>query len=213
MGRKSGGRKGATNRGGAGGAGRQVDVHGNPSAEAIRQVNEAIKNIPTKVWQALDAHGAKAVLAEHLTDVMPHLATVQPRGWPTGATWQNVDGLYSHGKKMALVGERYQQLGGTAELTSHRIPGVFRHELGHAHDDALGGASRRADFMKAYAADVKKMPGADKPMLHYYLQKGEAGPSEAYAEMFGHHFGGGSSYSDVRKSFPRAYKVMKRELK
>lgn len=213
MGRKGGGGRGSrAGKAGAGGGMSLLRVDGSPNALAVKEVENVLKSLPKGVVDKLNAHGVKAVVAGTLGDTLPQILHLHPRGWPAGATWENVDGVYDSSKKLAVAASAYTNLAGKMVL-SGRPGGVMRHELGHAVDDALGRASRSADFMKAYRADVAKIPTVDHGKYKYYLQPGSAGPSEAFAEIFGHHFGGGSGYQDLRTVFPNTYRVLKKLIK
>ncbi len=100
--------------------------------------------------------------------------------------------------------------------------GVLRHEMGHAFDDALvtpAGTvgSARTKFRKAYDLDKKDIlaKGEEaKNNYSYYLQQGEAGKSEAFAEIFGHVTGGGSnSWTFKLTDWARTTKVVEELIK
>lgn len=209
MGRKSGGRKGAAGGAGGGGAGRQIDVLGNPSTTAINEVNAAIRSIPEKIWKKLDQAGVKMVLGGKLEDVDPQLANMQPRGWPAGSTWKEVGGGFNTYTKRGWMVESVQDSSGRAFKRTGYIGGTFKHETGHAFDSALGKASEKEAFMKAYNSDVAKIPNSSRDRYSYFLQGGNAGPSEAFAELFNQHHGLSPGRQDVISVFPKAYKVLK----
>jgi hypothetical protein len=76
----------------------------------------------------------------------------------------------------------------TESKGGHTSGSAAAHELGHALDDALGGgqmfgASKTSQWRQAYAAVVEEGKRSGK-LSPYFLQKGEAGPQEMWAEAF-----------------------------
>jgi hypothetical protein len=62
--------------------------------------------------------------------------------------------------------------------------------MGHAVDNCLGGFSRTDEFKHAYYLDIGQIDDDLKPRVSYFLQPGQGGPSEAFAELVCYHFGG-----------------------
>ncbi|MBZ4194741.1 MAG: hypothetical protein LAE24_10615 [Candidatus Contendobacter sp.] len=91
---------------------------------------------------------------------------------------------------------------------------VFRHEIGHALDDASGGLSNSFWFIAAYELDFEKLimnvSMKDEMVRHfYYLQEGQAGRRETFAELFAILIGGGSDRKAVLKvAFPNSYNAV-----
>ena len=148
-----------------------------------------------------------------LTEDNPSLKGVQPRGWPAGSTWDNVEGVYSPGIKRAVTAQFYDDRGGGGTMRSNRAGDVFRHEAGHAYDHSLNYESERPGFRRAYNADVKELEASSgwlfkKQNLSYFLQPGDAGPSEAFAELF-MEVSGGKGTRNVVQHFPRSANYMR----
>ncbi len=106
-------------------------------------------------------------------------------------------------------------------VASPRVLGVLAHETGHGLDMALGFASRDPAFMTAYKLDAKVLRAAKRAgesgsgRWDYFLQKYDAGPSEAFAEIFAwiaNNGAAGSSLYDVRPAFPNLTKYIKELL-
>jgi hypothetical protein len=70
------------------------------------------------------------------------------------------------------------------------------------------------EFKAAYEADMKEAAaGPDAPSLAYYLQPGEAGRSEAFAETFASvHGGGASPPKTIASNFPRVKALIEAEI-
>jgi hypothetical protein len=150
-------------------------------------------------------------VGKRLTELNPDLKGVHPRGWPAGMTWDTAEGLYSSREKAVNVTEFYRPVGRKEFIRNSRAAGVVLHESGHAYDHALGRVSSTSPaFIDAYKDDVKYMPKTAKPGLRYFLQKGSAGRSEAFAETFAWTVGEkGSGRTDLRLFFPRVAKLIK----
>lgn len=101
-----------------------------------------------------------------------------PRGWAAGKTWNDADGIYMSGSKIAAV----------AELTnagkSKRGAAVLWHELGHAIDHSLGWYSHTSAFEGAYNDDVSNLNNQQKEQHTYFLQPELAGKEEVFAEIY-----------------------------
>lgn len=177
----------------------------------------ALAAIPDAVMRKLAAStNTKFVFGERVTQIMPSLKGVHPRGWPSGSTWDSADGFQSQGT--IATAETYQPIGQKGFVTATRAAGVMAHETGHAFDRALSWASRSPDFIKAYNVDAKPLRAAIKAgesgaqRFSYYLQRGEAGPSEAFAEIFAQAIvgGSGSHQRDILQFFPTVAAIMRR---
>ncbi|MCP1550695.1 MULTISPECIES: hypothetical protein [Methylorubrum] len=161
---------------------------GNGTSPAFRaQVRGAWKKVPPPVRRALRQAQVAVHSPARLIDVAPDLADQHPRGWLPGSTWKEVDGAYIPGLRRVIVSEtallrvtgKYQPTG--------RADTVLTHEIGHAYDDARRYESRTAAFRSAYDADVARYlrTGGTRDGEHrYFLQPGDAGPSEMFAETF-----------------------------
>ena len=76
-------------------------------------------------------------------------------------------------------------------LSTRRVAGATRHEVGHAADEVYGNFSQDPAFRAAYNADVADIRANNTPVDPYYLQAGDAGPEETFAEAFAQTYGGG----------------------
>jgi hypothetical protein len=141
------------------------------------------------VQSTLDACGVRVEVVRRVIDARPHLAGVRPRGWPAGLSYENADACYDGGA--VIVAEVHADYGTGQEVPSSRVAGVTRHELGHAVDEVYGNFSHDAVFRAAYDADVADILANNTPVDPYYLQAGDAGPEETFAEAFAQTYGGG----------------------
>jgi hypothetical protein len=203
-----------------------VSVASPVSARFVAEVEAAMSGVPDAVRRRVAGNGLAVRLADKVTDARPDLAEVSPRGWAEGGTWDNAEGLYDRSAGMVVSTERKRLAGlGSAYVRSDRAGGVTLHEYGHGVDanwNAPGGGlagifggddrlSRTTAFRDAYEADVRGLsavpaaPG-DQRSLKYFLQPGDSGPSEAFAEGFAVSHGrrGAFGYPETfRRSFPK----------
>ena len=187
-----------------------IEISEATGANFKTDVAVALTSIPPRALKAMADSGIRIRAGTKVTDLKPELKGVHPRGWPAGMTWDTADGFFDRAAKEVNVAEFYRPVGQKEFVPSTRVRGVASHETGHAFDKALDTPSATSrSFADAYAADVKSIPKAAKGGLRYFLQKGKAGRSEAFAEVFGWNTGAGSMRTDIRPFFPRVSKLVK----
>lgn len=109
-------------------------------------------------------------------DSLGYLRDEQPRGWTPGSTFAQVAGVYSPSDRVVAIGKHRH----------HGSHSVALHEFGHGADDALGkalGPGGHASDFPAFVAvhnQLRELGDAEP----YFLQAGDAGRSEAWAEAF-----------------------------
>jgi HK97 family phage prohead protease len=175
----------------------------------------AVRDIPPRAAKTMADAGIKVRAGARITQLKPELKGVHPRGWPRGMTWDTAEGLYDRAQKAVHITEFYRPVGSKKFVPSGRIRGVLLHESGHAFDHALGYPSNFSTaYIDAYADDVKQMAKDEKFSLGYYLQKGKAGRSEAFAELFARNVdvGAGAARQDIREFFPNASRLVKQAM-
>lgn len=181
--------------------------YGQPSPGFVQQIEGAVAGLSDRTKRRIARAGIEVAVAQKLGDARPDLVNVQPRGWPAGSTWANADGL-SDGNRVLACETYLSPLDGTVQRSS-RGPGVIRHEIGHGIDKSgprrLSHARR---FRAAYAADVADL--ATTAGLEYYLQVGDAGLQELFAELFAQLSGGGAARIDLPAHFPRCAAILRR---
>jgi hypothetical protein len=179
-----------------------------------KEISRIFNEMPQPVLNSLAENGCKLHLGNRLGDVRPDLKGKRPRGWLKGMTWESAEGLYDRDRKEIVSCN--QRLGWNGEyVDSNRKIGVLYHETGHAFDQASGDASRSPEFIRAYNEDVHQqhVSGMDTKPYSYFLQSGNAGRSETWAECFALINGWGTGAKDIRKVFPNSVKVIKDYIK
>ncbi len=196
----------------------RFDVVSDVSPAFQSRAKAAVGTIPAGVWKTLRSGGWQVRIAEFVVDAAPSLRGVQPRGWPTGSTWDNTDAVHLPARRMLVFAEKRRTRDGRI-VPSSRVESVFRHEVGHAFDRATGAAglyqSAGAGFMFAYHRDVTRMPEKNRTALNYYLQRGAAGRQEAFAEAFAILLGGGSdaaNRSRFESGFPTVMRYVRKAI-
>lgn len=177
-----------------------------PTADFSTTVNDTYNALPQNVRDALTKDGVKVVPTNRVTDVMPELAGQKPRGWPPGSTWDDVDGAYDTTGKRVIVAQRQ----GTNPPSGNDVSGLTRHETGHAVDH-LRNFSHSPDFQTAYDREAGALPKPDAQALDYFLQPGDSGKEEMFAELFATTNGGATTnYRGflLKKDFPDTLKVV-----
>lgn len=127
-------------------------------------------------------------------DHMSDLRNQAPRGWRAGKTWDDVDGAHRSNTGTLVAGH-------SSNADIHGRSAVL-HEFGHALDYAVGqrrfdsgsglASTDNADVLKgeSWSAAWRKVhaavaANADSRMNPYFIQPGDAGPQEMWAEAFG----------------------------
>jgi hypothetical protein len=174
-----------------------VKPGGSADDEDVRAVAIELAKLPPAVLARMEQIDVKVVACrESITDHRTDLKGVQPRGWPPGATWDNVPGVYLGDERAAVIATRddgagHRRVPPTGD--GHGSFNVVLHELGHGLDDrdAFGEkpGDEKSEFRKAYDADLQSLRDHHED---YLLQAPPAGPEEAWAESFAMAYGGDS---------------------
>lgn len=171
------------------------------------QIRTAWAELPQPLRSDLARAGWQVHVAEFVVDAAPALAESQPRGWPSGMSWQHTDAIHLPQQRRLVVAEKRRNSQGQI-VPATRAAGVLRHETGHAFDLAQGGRfkflSASPSFRAAYESDVARMSAAQRKALAYYLQNSAAGRQETLAEAFAISLGGGSDLANAT-TFPQAF--------
>jgi len=190
------------------------------AADFRKAIELALAEIPDPVRVAVMAAGYELRIAPRLTDVLPRLAGIRPRGYLAGETWDQADGgLFGKERVIVIAETALESVSGTYIATGTvRAGQLLRHEYGHAWD-LISRLSNTQQFISAYESDAAVlrgwlsrtdvMPPDAIEQLGYMLQSGQAGRQEAFAEIFAYlHGGGTASHIDALQSFPEATKVV-----
>jgi SPP1 gp7 family putative phage head morphogenesis protein len=174
------------------------------------------------VRQLLASKGVRVRLGENMTDVNPSLKGITPRGWPEGTTWENAEGGFDRQSKVVIVGRTRLHTSGSGQVVvSNRTPGVMRHEVGHALNNALDNIVDGSLFRAAYEKDfeaIQRLSDNSKKLVkkQYSYRLPETNPggyrSETFAELVAELSGGGVSAFNTAKRFPESAKVVRKIL-
>ncbi len=208
-----------------------IEYTGDPASDAYRDfVTTTTAGYPRGVQKALREHGTRIEVTGKLTSAYPGLKGKHPRGWPAGTTWDSVSGLHSPSKNAIIVSEKYRlirQKHYVSEGPKRRL-GMLNHEVGHAYDQTYmaskayatipaGSYSRTPAFAKAHRDDLKALRKNDLQNMHrrrYFMQKGDAGRSETFAECFAEAAGQQSDIGNeaISSAFPGCYKIVREAM-
>lgn len=194
-------------------------VAGNPPQSAIDEFSAMHATLSKHVQEKLENAGFKHVFAERLIDHYPELKGVSPRGWGSG-TWDNSDGVANWDRKEILIARTRKMSGTTGIYTeSTRLRGVFFHETGHGLDIALGRHqiqgfefTSQNPWFEAYANDFANIDAQNKAKLSYYIQEGDAGRQETFAELFANVYNASVLGERIDIYFPRCMALLRSTL-
>ena len=167
-----------------------LDIASSVSPAFVNEIEIAMQKLPTNTVKALAAHGYKVCISRTVPDAVPAARNQQVRGYEPSATWNSVFGMFNRSTKrvvMAETAELPDGAGGTkvSRLTNRdRRQGIVRHEFGHAVDQYLGNFSHTPQFKAAYDHGAAEISAPERQVLSYYLQPGDAGKEETFAELF-----------------------------
>lgn len=195
-----------------------IVAHGHHQNDDIERFRQVTATFPAHVKEVLAKSGCKIVYADRLENYDPETASKTPRGWKNGLTWSHTEGMYDGNKHEIVISrERKNHERGDIYEESTRIPGVLRHEAGHAYDSASGKLSETESFRSLHErdkADLERHGNLYGKQVEYYTQSGSIGASETFAEVFADHIGGGCRQDTVVSDyFPRCAAYIKDRLK
>lgn len=153
----------------------------------VEQVKRGLSTFPPGVIRLLNRYGAKVHVTPTTLDSDPDLQNTHARGYEDGMTIKNAPAMF---RSPNLVVCQYSFTANDSLVASDDPIGVLRHETGHAIDAFMHYLSQTDDFKHAYFLDVGAMDPDVQTKLHYYTQKAEGGPSEAFAEIVCGLYGG-----------------------
>jgi hypothetical protein len=194
------------------------------STQFFRQIRGFYDALPSKIRNYIQTKPTNFIATDLLPDADPSLRGTPP-GYAKDETYNAVRGLQepnpSDSRPGSIILSEYYQNAGRKKQSSSDLQETFLHEVGHKVDMVMGYPSAEdakgdngPTFKKAYDADVAAMPQSIKDRLHYFLQDGTRGRSEAFAQCFSYIEGG----SDINQQlfsiyFPNSLNFVKNELK
>ena len=169
---------------------------GSATVEDTKTVARGMKVLPTKILKVMKANGSTIVACQGpMTDYRTELKGVVPRGWPPGSTWDSVPGVHMGGTKEVVIGTMDDGAGkrkvpGPGEgPAKHGAYNLIAHEGGHAFDnDGAPAKNTTPAYRTARTKDITDGKMVD-PKDSYFLQAGNAGLEETFAECCARHFG------------------------
>lgn len=155
-------------------------------ADAVAVAAE-LANVPQPYAQALGALGIRVVACrDSVVDHLPQLENVGVRGWPPGASWRTIPGVYSPKDRtvvVATVGEGAAPRRVPATGEQHGSISLAVHETFHGFDYSTG-------HLRSKAKRFRNAWKADRALLgHEYYTNKKAGHEESYAESAARAFG------------------------
>jgi hypothetical protein len=192
-----------------------------PRPEFARDVNDALASIPDAVHDGLAGEGYRISTGFRLVDMFVGMINERPRGWPAGTTWRNVGGVFTEwtGERVIALAEwRHDEYQGHKLVPVENPAGVLREEVGHAVYDWFQRGGFLGPFRQAYdrEAAVARADTQASQLLEYYLQQGDAGAEEAFANLFAVEHGGGPApllIPHLRQWFPNTLREIQELLK
>jgi hypothetical protein len=159
------------------------------TADFIAEISQDATQLPAAWKDKLTKAGYRIEISRTLFDSVPSARGQQVRGYKSSASWSQVFGMFDRRRHRVVMAQLARQ---TEDEKSPLISlndqqtrtGILRHEFGHAIDEYLRSPSHGRSFARAYAAGLPRLSPQDKAALKYYLQAGDAGKEEMFAELF-----------------------------
>ena len=181
-----------------------------------RSIKEMLVAIPLPVLRILNNEDGHIRIMPSVVEMDYRIQNTTPHGWNDSASWKDSPAL-CHGKSVVISQYRNDQRTGEYVQTTNEL-GVVRHELGHAIDNCMDSFSQTESFKHAYYLDAANVPQELRTKLDYFLQSGWSGPSEVFAELCCHKFGGETDRGRielcelVKRNFPLTDQELEKRL-
>lgn len=169
-------------------------------------IARALLMVPAEIRDQLNKAGYKIVLVPTMADFEPWKSSIRPRGYRHGSTRTDERALFNRDLKTVVIAEQKARSSGW----HMSLPEAIQHELGHAIDDYLGEYSALPKYRQAYKEDVDSGDKSLASKLAYYLQPGDAGRHETFAQLFAITCPNRtSSAKDMKAQFPRTLELVR----
>lgn len=156
-------------------------------------IDAAFLKLPAYIIQILNEAGISVkIVRDTIVEAFPALNNVIPRGWRV--SWNTVPGIFDPNTSTIVL---------ASSSVNRTGSGDFRlHEIGHAYDWAVGGASRTDGFTNAWMLDRVTLGP-------YYNQLDTvAAREETYAEAFSAYYSRNTSWFSNRPNLQRYFQSM-----
>lgn len=170
--------------------------------EFIDQVQKKLDQLPPHVMKSLERNGYKILATPMITDALPGLKRLTPRGWASDTTFDNSDGTHDNVRKQIIAPMRFVRDQSPEPVLRDN---VVTHQIGHALDFANEFLSSRPEFIDAYNKDMQAIVDKRNPIYQYFSQPDGVGRQETFASLFGLLTTGTENESD-RAYFERNFK-------
>jgi hypothetical protein len=155
------------------------------SSNILFSVKYGLETIPESVLSRLLSAGYSILITPTILDALPGRAGGTLRGYGDDSNYDNAAALFKTESRQIVIAEKFQLHKNSADLQNNDFATQsVRHELGHAVDCEAGYPSRGKEFKDAYDKDERKISGFDRNRFKYFLQAGDSGRSELFAEFF-----------------------------
>jgi uncharacterized Zn-binding protein involved in type VI secretion len=160
------------------------------AADAELVAQELAKFPPSILMAMMRANTRFVACRGSVTDYRTALRGVQPRGWPTGSTWDSVPGAYMPDTNEVVIATTGHGTPGGAHVPAtgegHGSANLVLHEGAHGLDHGDGTTAPRSSS----AAFTTARTNDAATLSPYESQAGAAGQEESYAESAARHFSG-----------------------
>lgn len=192
------------------------------STEFRKVIDACVHSAPSKHLEDLAAKDYRVFAVRDVSDyeqkIGRKIANEHPEGYPPGWTWANVDCFFDPKRKRIVLFQNFVPHGQTASVRSfeaQNTPGRFRHEFGHALDEARGFALQTdPEMAKLYEQALKtldKSPVTSKA-LAYYLPQADTDKSiglrETIAGLYSIAHGGATDQPHVERALKSVFSDM-----
>lgn len=205
-----------------------LEFRGDVSKEFGDKMRDGLKALPEEHLRVMALKKQAVVTGALVSDVMPELKGVRPRGWPAGSTWDNAEGLYAPKQKQIVMTE-YRIDRETRKRIKARpeTARILAHEAGHALDAAAIGGRTTAtqEYQDIYAKEIKEALKENGSSLRPFRLKGDTvnfgyvlqpkygkisdgGYSESFAEGYAALYGGSMTGPAFDRLTPKTQKAI-----
>ncbi|MCE3234891.1 MAG: hypothetical protein K0Q50_1071 [Vampirovibrio sp.] len=187
----------------------------------LTKINEGLKSVPEVVLKSLNAANWNVQVSKFLTDALPDMKGMRPRGGDEWITAEHRSGvtiapiIYLSEYQWCMPPKEPSKLTNSKLFPALRkvkppVESPFgylcrkvapdrtlRHELGHALEILLRRIADTPEFIEAYERDLETMSPQERQEVYYFLQPDangkptQGGRREAIAEAFASLWGGG----------------------